>query len=595
MKLFDVVLYKQTPFTDQNNAVYFNSKSDMDAWFAKFTQIKIDGMNIRPDTRVMRVPRAMDSLIGYNYLSFQYEQNSGFKKYAFITNMRYSSQEVTELEFLVDPVQTIAYGTTIRSAVGRNTITRQHLSDLSTSRAMLQQLNSNSDTIASGTNDYAIHQEGINFGDNGYYVLFTTSVDLGAEFGTDDKPLMETSTGQVYDHLQSPLNLYLAEQVDYTTMMKTLKKYPWIARNITQNSLIPKIFVDQADIELTNTPQLQNILKFKNNATSANITGFYGVSMANVRSMYGLNANGSEDYMLRYPYAYMTVENNQGQQLTLNFEDFIGQSEINLGVKTMFGYDNQISVYPELQLSDGENTLTGFVRGSGLGKSITWSNWQSIPTLIDSGIMARANSAYSRNLQEMRTLGGRVNNVMDPSASLADKFTSAMDLTGVGLGVAGSLKMGGPLGVGKAALGIGTRIADDHAKMQNIEAELEHAKISSPSIQNQNNANTFVMANNIFGLQIKFRRISSGQWETVKRYHKLFGFATSSYDYLMAFNMPVMNYVKMEAENVMPNNFILPQEVELLRTRFNAGIKFWKDNGETSNVFNQSITDNNIS
>lgn len=597
-QLYNVRIFNSTPFTNQNNSVYFNNQKDMFDWFtSKFNWLEWK-LNVNYDTVQFKVPVKLEEITGYNYGVIYDPTNLTNYRYFFIGQTLETNNGVTTIIAQPDVAQTLSYGTRIQEVLGYSTISRQHPESNNELRQNIKFYTSNDDLLSSTSNIFNIKQWSLNFFKEGLYIIFTTTVDLNGDAGDKDKPNLTTSNGQTYDKITSPQNLYISTEENYTEMMKALSSKPWISRNITMNTKIPAMFIDENDIE--DAPSQYGALKkFKNNSTSSNVSGIIGIPLSEIRLALNLDSGGLEDYMLRYPYTYLEINNNQGQSFDIKFEDLDTTNDnIVLDSKTMFGYDNQISIYPRQYLSDNENTLDNFVRGDGLGLSITWKTWDSIATLLDNYKLTEASSAYTRNLAQSRTLVGRFNDISSRDSSLADKFSDAMDLGGVAMGMAtpwaamSTQGRGGRLG--SSLLSVGSRINDDHMKMQDINAQLENSKISSPTLMNQNYNNTFATANGIFGLQIKLKRINKTQFNNIKLYHKLFGFDYHAYAKLNKFNMSIVNYVKSSTDHLQVGPDILPQWVPALSVRFDAGIKFWKPTENGYDVFNQDISDNRV-
>lgn len=586
-KLYKVRIFNGTPWTNQNNAVYFPNLAEMFLWFSGKFESREWQLNVNYDTMTFKLPIRLEDMTGYNYGVIYDPEDLGKSRYFFISQSSETNAGVTTITTIPDVVQTLAYGNRLKDTLGFSTVTRQHPASRAEALDNLRYFTTNDDLLSSTSNAFNIKQWGVDFFSEGLYIIFTTTVDLSADAGTKDAPNMNTSQGQTYDKITSPQNLYVATEEQFGSMMGSLSNKPWISRNITQVSKVPAMFVDSNDLEDAGTP-FSGLKKFVNGASSANVPGILNIPISEIRQALGLNTDRTDDYMLRFPYTYLEITNNQGQSFDLKFEDLdMGGDYINIDSKTMFGYDNQISIYPRLYLSEGENTLSGFLRGDGLGLSITWKTWDSVATLIDNYKLTEASSAYTRNLAQDRTLGGRIKDITSRDASLMDRFSDAMDIGGVASGLLSK----GTTPLGKA-LGLGKRINDDHMKMQDINAQLENSKISSPTLGNQNYANTFTTANNIFGLQVKLKRINQKQFDNVKLYHKLFGFDYHSYTRLNDFNMSVVNYIKSAGDHLAPNSDILPQWLPLLATRLDAGIKLWKPTDVGTAVFNQDVHNN---
>lgn len=111
--LTDVVLYQGIPFDKSyNHTIYFTSLTDQANYFAskevdayhKFTDMSYQ----RIDKNTIRVQLGYEDVVYCNYLSIKNRKSSGTQKtyYCFIDNVTYVSDNVSEISYTVDIMQT---------------------------------------------------------------------------------------------------------------------------------------------------------------------------------------------------------------------------------------------------------------------------------------------------------------------------------------------------------------------------------------------------------------------------------------------------------------------------------------------------------
>lgn len=130
-----IVLYKNVPLDITfDHTIYFASRSAQNTYFNSLTKYTfLNQTYTRVKKGVIRVARAADLLYDYNYLSFvnpitqgQNSGQNGKKFYCFITYIEYINNEVTEIGFEIDPMQT--WLPEIDYTLGDSFVEREHSS-----------------------------------------------------------------------------------------------------------------------------------------------------------------------------------------------------------------------------------------------------------------------------------------------------------------------------------------------------------------------------------------------------------------------------------------------------------------------------------
>lgn len=112
MKLSEIQLFKNTPFTDIVNTIHFSSDVERDNFFdnhyekvifeTKFDMVK--------DRLTIQAPIAPMQTYGVNYARFKSEYENNKWYYCFVTNCEYVNDRVMNIYLMVDTVMTFLQG-----------------------------------------------------------------------------------------------------------------------------------------------------------------------------------------------------------------------------------------------------------------------------------------------------------------------------------------------------------------------------------------------------------------------------------------------------------------------------------------------------
>lgn len=91
---------------DNKNQLTFENKEKQLEYFMSLENIEVDNFSYQRKDSTIRFPEHIDKLLEYNYCIYQNENYSEKWFYAFITNMRYLNDSVTEITIATDVWQT---------------------------------------------------------------------------------------------------------------------------------------------------------------------------------------------------------------------------------------------------------------------------------------------------------------------------------------------------------------------------------------------------------------------------------------------------------------------------------------------------------
>lgn len=568
MKLTEVIFFKNTPLVDFMNTIHFKSNQDRDLFFLNgghYPTMKFNTkFNFVRDRLTFKIDMDFELFSGYNYCTFKTEGAPRY--YAFVGSYDYINDGVVTVHFIIDTVMTYTQGNKFEE-LQNITVEREHLPQSIYERD-LYYLQTNSDILETTTKQY-IKTKLHNF--LNFYIVFTTSVDLSANLGTQNKPLLKTSSGSRYDNITSPLNLYVMHQNDFNNLMKYLSDFPWISQNITKALLVPFEFLDDNDFEdvKMHNDAIADLKKFKKDGKSVNYSMIdFGFTRTELIDIFQLNEK--DLHLFRTDYMEIEMLSWDGQKVTINPCKLDSKIGLEIKVKTCIGYHNSVSMYPnnyDANGDDGDGEVSG---GTFLNNALNYNDFDDIPILIDNYKLGQAQMSNRTNLSDSKQLSNRVNNIVNGQ----DMTTRFMDAVNVLSDVSPTAITG--------------KLVDEYEYYRTQKAEMADMAISSPTITTQSHSNSFQIANDIWGVTLKFTCIDDVDKLRLKNYFSLFGFQIqkSGTSLHSIDSMSICNYIRFSGRWTLPN--IDASLLEQLKVQCENGLRLWHDNG-TPNPFNQDL------
>ena len=581
MKLTEIQLLKNTPFTDLVNTIHFESDADRDQFFDNhYDKITFENkFDMVKDRLTIQAPLSPMQTYGVNYARFRSEYDNNKWYYCFVTNCEYVNDRVMNIYMMVDTVMTFLQGD-FTPFLSNVQVLRQSLNMPNFNRYK-DYLLTNSDVLKFPKRYRYQALQGWKV----QCVVFTSSVSLSSDFGNEDDPKLRTSAGQTYDSVVSPVDLYLcSSQSVFSSIMTVLSNYPWISQNINNVAIVPAEMVDQKDFEnfhSDKTPALNQIGFYQLKEGGKTKTQKLDKISATLNQINGrlFGDENVPDFVKREEYGNLTLTDWSGQTVDYN-PAFLPSDGLQVYGQSTFGYHNEIRVFADRYQSDQENSIDGLWRGAYTMNGLIFNQFDDIPVLVDNYKLSYAQSAHQRALANSKTISGRLNQITSPNASIKDKIYNSVALTT-------SLYSKSPLGVASNAVGM---LGSEYEYYRQQKAELEDKAISAPTVSSQNNSQAFNIAKGIYGVTVKYQSISVNDVQQVIKYHAMFGFEFKQV-------VPVekvdsckkCNYLQCTGNFSLKNvpSTFMPQ----LKATLENGVRFWKNNN-TENPFGQSLHDN---
>lgn len=576
MKLTQFTFFKNTPLIDFQNTIHFTSNQARDDFFLQgnhYDTLDIEGVpfNFIRDQSTIDLPISYEDMRGVNYCTFLSDFESE-RFYAYVINYEYINDGNVRVYLLIDGIMTYTQGRVLNNLTNLH-VQRENL-PLSEYNQRLHELKNNDDVIKTSSKRY-FHEDETVFTD--FVVLIHSGVDLLRDFGTVDEPLMETSQGRTFDKITSPLNLYVVELNQYNNLMGHLQKYPWIAQNIKSVLMIPKVFMEgnyrsvQSQYSLKDFDHLNTVTGSTSNKNQL-LQQLREISydMNELYELFGLSEQ--DKHLLRNEYTTTEIYNWLGGALNIDNGKLNENEGLTFLADVILGYNNEISVYINRYMADSSAN----VQGSYLNHAITFDQFDDIPMFIDNENLAKASTANQRALTESRLLSNQVNTAMDSNADLQDRFMNAASLIS-------SFSPSNLFG----------KFTDEYEYYQSKKAEEADLALEAPTMTQQSHGNSFNIANDNFGIHVKFSRPTDNELDKIRKYYKMFGFEIDEHNTQLhnVESNSIANYVQFSGSWSITNADVAL--IEMMKAQFENGVRLWHNNG-TRNPMQQNILQNEM-
>lgn len=581
MKLTTFKLFKNTMFTDMQNTLHFNSNSERDNWFdSHFTGSNCvefpNRFNYRYDRGTVNVPMQMESLQGFNYCRF-IDGWDGKAYYAFIVKTTYLNDKTTQLDLVIDVVMTYTQGNVLENLQNVEVI-RQHL-PLQEHFNREEYLRTCNDILptstmmfidpSSFTNNNA---KGVQFHD--FMYIIQSSVKLDGDFGSEDKPKMQTAIGGTYDGITSAISLYLVSSSDLDTLLTALSEYPWITQNFKTIVKVPQMFFDLSQLNSVDCKGVQLYVLDGGNVSNE-LTLPFNLTKSKIKEVLGLKV--FEDYLVRDQVINCYLTDYRGNQL--NFETGKIKDKNTVYASCVLGAFNEIDIYSgEYGQRDTTNSKDGFYRDN----QMTINTFDNVPVMINNYILNKANTAYSRQLENSKTISGRVGAITNPNNSIKDRLFNAVS-------VYSNVFAGGLASAPAKGAGL---FADEYEYYRNQKAQMNQWKISPPTVSEGGYTNSVLDKTGDYGIWLKVSTINNDELISLRRYYGAFGHEAMNNDNRIynVNSMSKANWIQFKGNYWI--NDIDRELFDQLKTLFEGGVRLWHNYADLSK--RSELADNNV-
>lgn len=280
---------------DNLNQLTFDSKSVQLTYFSSLPHKLVQNSTYQRHNNVIRYPDHIDNILDYNYVMYQNENYSNKWFYAFITNMRYINDGMTEISIKTDVFQTW-----------------QH--DIVYKQSFIEREHTNNDSIGANT-----IPENVELGEfvsiKGATKIFNYNYNecvpvLGV---TQLIPPFNTSYSVANQYV--PDGLYYIGCENVNALKDAIKVYnSGYADSISTAFVIPKEFFSSwTDKIIDNVTHSYSLTVKMDFTKTASITPTERIDY---------NYTPVNKKLLTYPYRFLQASNNSGQVVNYRYEDF---------------------------------------------------------------------------------------------------------------------------------------------------------------------------------------------------------------------------------------------------------------------------------
>lgn len=517
----DIRLVKVPLEIDNKNQLTFASKTAQYNYFNSCTHIELDDSSYQRKDSIVRYPGHIDDLIGYNYCMYKNTAYSDKWYYAYITDMRYSSDSMTIVSIKTDVWQT-------------------WWSDITFHKSFIEREHVNSD-------NYGEHTIPENLETGEYITSFSfDSTAIGnchIVMGTTISPIDgETAvTGGVYGGIYSGCKYYVFQSEGYLNSALNT-----IATNGNSDSIVSLFYCPDWITGYSTATFINGVAEVPNSNTVNKSVGIVIPLHPTVIDGY----TPKNKKLFTHPYVGYLVSNNAGDNITYRLEDFLqvpdqddnynGELQI-WGTCTPGGSIRLIPKYYKVKdstLVEEYNNEYGL--SAGKYPVASWGNDVYTNWLTQNGVNIAGNKFNATEWGLM--IGGA-------KASLG----------------IGSMMAGIPGGQGNLIGGLGdifnTMQTDYHHSFNSVQAS---GNINCGDVNYSSGKLTF---------SGYFMTIKSEYAKIIDNFFSMFGYKVNDVKLPNITGRTNWNYVKTIDCNV--HGFIPQADLLEIKNMFNAGVTFW--------------------
>lgn len=535
----DIYLCKTPLENDYKNQLTFASATaQYNYFYSKMFKTLNEYTYIKHDN-IIKVGYNIDEIIGCNYLFYR---NQGFSSkwyYCFITNMEYVNENCTSISFETDCWQTYQFNLTYKQCfverehvnddtIGSNTLPENlELGEYICNKISYSQFGGKDDTLS---------------GSLSAYIIVGVSVDANGQ----------GVVGNTYDGMYSALKYYAFKHntAGITDLNNFIQSYSVDGRNeaIRVLFLVPEKLVEGVSSD--------------HSLWAGNTIGQHWINLhgheddqTGLNTQIEITTGKLQNYMprnnklLTAPYRYMKVSNNNGIDVTYNYEDFVVD---NTNGNATFIIHSCLAVGGSARLipMNYKGIAYNHDEGINLGKfpTLSWVNDEFINWLTQNAVNVGIST-----LGNITQIVGGAFMLMGGATSVAGASSVLSGLTGI----AGTLGQ-----------------VYQHNK---VPTQVE-GNINSGDVITASNKNDFIF----YDMSIK-----SQYAQIIDKYFDMFGYKVNLTKIPNITGRVNWNYVKTIDCNVEGD--IPQQHLQLIRQMFNNGVTLWH-NASTMYDYSQSNT-----
>lgn len=299
--------------SDQHQLTFSNATAQYN-YFNGLTKLSVDDFTYQRKDYSIRFNACIDDILDYNYVMYQNEAYSNKWFYAYIVNMNYINDKVTEIIIKTDVWQTFQFELTFKKCF----VEREHVNDDTIGKNTIPENLEYGEYITQSGTETALQTRDL-------FYLTNTYVVVGMSEGIPGYVLPAYTNGKVFNGVYSALYyIVLKTPHDVDSFIAGIQSE--ITEDIIYSVfIVPKGLVDLTDAdfgEWTVSGYTFNAAYYPYKATSTKIgeVGF------NKETYLDTDYVPTNKKLLCFPYRYLLISNNAGQAQEYHYELFTGNT-----------------------------------------------------------------------------------------------------------------------------------------------------------------------------------------------------------------------------------------------------------------------------
>ena len=513
-----IILLKCPIELDENNQLTFASTTAQYNYFYGLTKVELDDATFQRKDGVIRFETnettfTFDDVLGYNYVMYQNTSYGNKWFYAFITKATYINNGLTDIEIKTDVFQTWYFESTFKPSF----IEREHIAKANDTVGA----NTQPEGLETGEyicNSHIKESTMDSYASDLCFIMASTSEPVAGEAKDTVAP------SRIYNGIYTGLTYY---RYDVTSAIDTMLE---IFASYSKTSAINGVFMAPKWLAPLSTSVLRSV-------EESNSPLSYSVSVSKQTTLNGYSPRNAK--LKCFPYNYLLVSNNIGQNAILHYEKF-SQSNATFTVKGVLNPGCSINLTP----TNYNGSTSSDIDAIQLGK-FPICNFQ--------------NDMYTNWLTQNSI------NVLGTTLT-SDDINIASSIIG---GISGTLTN---IGAGNMA-GAGMSIASGLTGIAGAVMQQKQHNMIPPTINGQLNSGDINVAsgNNTF----HFYKMSIKEQfaKVIDDFFDMYGYKTNRVKTPNTNNRSNWNYVKTINANIIGD---VPQDdMQELKNIFNHGITLW--------------------
>lgn len=324
----DIYLLKCPLEIDSLNQLDFATATAQNNYFMSLTKVLMDDATyMRKDGRLY-FEGSYDTYVGYNYCMYKNTNYSNKWFYAFISDMRYESNNSISCDLTTDVFQTWMFEKQVKNSF----VERSHVS------------------VASDTAGAYTYPEGLETGE--YICNGIETVDLGLRWYvlgcTKQYDYSFHAGGGIYNGIYSGKTYYAVRTASDVEDLISTYDTAGYGEDITELFIVPAKLIGNPTYDVSNP--VVRITQSVSPETLASKT------ISRPTNINGYTPKNKK--LLAYPYQYLLVDNNGGNSITYQYELFTTPSSCIFLVVGALTPGTSMSILPNNYTYNGGNTYT---------------------------------------------------------------------------------------------------------------------------------------------------------------------------------------------------------------------------------------------